>query len=323
MSASCPVCLATNTAYFGQGTDWLFGTTEEKFSLHTCVDCRCVFIEPMPNSEKIASFYPLNYWWDEAETGLLRRLEVKYRRIILLDQISFIAYAARQVSSSFGNSPRILDVGCGSAIVLALLKARGFIVEGLDVSFEASEIARRNHGIDVRVGTLDSEAFDNSKFDMVVLLHTLEHLPNPHRVLGQVRKLLRPAGRLVLQVPNVDSVQSRVFGVRWYGLDVPRHLIDYSRTSLFRLLDANGFEVERVRNFNLRDNAQALASSLFPSLDPIRRDARRRSAALERGLGTWFRHLGYVAVVIASFLPAMAEAAIGRGATLMVQARKR
>ena len=323
MSASCPVCRRTGTAYFGQGRDWLLGTTDETFSLHTCVDCRSVFLDPMPGPEKIASFYPPNYWWDGSGSGLLQKLESAYRRIVLLDHVSFIARAAGRSSPGSGVRPRILDVGCGPATVLALLKARGYDVHGLDVSSEASEIARRDHDIEVTVGTLDGAPVGDAEFDTVVLLHTLEHVPEPHRVLAEARRVLTSAGRLVLQVPNVDSIQSRVFGVRWYGLDVPRHLIDYSRTSLLGLLEETGFEVERVRHFNLRDNAPALASSLFPSLDPLSRAVRRRSAGRERGIGTWFRHLGYLAAVVMSYPPAAIEAAIGRGATLMVQARKK
>jgi SAM-dependent methyltransferase len=323
MSASCPVCFRTGTVFFGQGRDLLFGTTDETFSLHTCVGCRCVFLNPMPGPEKIASFYPPNYWWDGSGSGFLRKLEAAYRRIVLLDHVSFITRAAGQSSPPSRESPRILDVGCGPATVLALLKARGFTVHGLDISFEASGIAKRDHDIEVTVGTLDPAIFGDSEFDTVVLLHTLEHVPDPHRVLAQARRILRPAGRLVVQVPNVDSIQCRVFGDRWYGLDVPRHLIDYSRTSLMGLLDATGFEVERVRHFNLRDNAPALASSLFPSLDPVSRAVRRRSRGLERGIGTWFRHLGYIAAVALSYPPTVVEAALGRGATLMVQACKK
>jgi len=320
MSVSCPVCLRMRTAYFGQGRDWLFGTTDETFSLHTCVDCRCLFLDPMPGPEKIASFYPPNYWWDGSGSGILRTLEAAYRRIVLLDHVSFIARAAGRPSPPSGVSPRILDVGCGPATVLALLKARGYEVHGLDISSEASDIARRDHEIGVTVGTLESANLGDAEFDTLVLLHTLEHVAEPHRVLAEARRVLTPAGRLVLQVPNVDSIQCRVFGVRWYGLDVPRHLIDYSRTSLLGLLEATGFEVERVRHFNLRDNAPALASSLFPSLDPVARAVRRRSAGRERGIGTWFRHLGYLAAVVMSYPPAAIEAALGRGATLMVQA---
>jgi SAM-dependent methyltransferase len=318
----CPVCFQTRTAHFGQGGDTLFGTTSQTFSLRACGNCRCLFIEPMPSPEEIATFYPTNYWWDGSDAGVLGHLEAVYRHVALFDHLAFISRAASR--SSGGPPARILDVGCGPATVLALLRARGFEVQGLDPSREASSIARRRYDIDVRVGTLDGEVFDKTRFDTVVLLHTLEHVPDPHHVLREAGRLLSTTGRLVIQVPNVDSLQCRVFGPRWYGLDVPRHLIDYSRHSLIGLLDRHGFAVDRLRHFNLRDNAPALASSLFPGLDPVGRAVRRRrSESAETTLGTWVRHLAYLAAVVASYPPAVLEAALGRGATLMVEARRK
>jgi 2-polyprenyl-3-methyl-5-hydroxy-6-metoxy-1,4-benzoquinol methylase len=323
MSVSCPVCLASRTAFFARGTDWLFETTRDGFDLHSCTLCHCLFISPMPGPDQIAGFYPARYWWDGSRSGLLSRLERIYRQVVLSDHLAFIDRAARHSVGGDGRSARILDVGCGPGTILGLLAERGFQVQGLDASPEASAIARRDYGVDVRVGRLAPDTFDDGEFDTVVLLHTLEHVPDPHRVLSEVGRVMAPGGRLVLQVPNIDSIQCRIFGARWYGLDVPRHLIDYSPRSLTGVLERNGFQVVRTRHFNLRDNAPALASSLVPSLDPVRRAVlSRRPRFAETPTGAWLRHLAYLTVVVASYPAAIAEAVLGRGATLMVEARK-
>ena len=77
-----------------------------------------------------------------------------------------------------------------------------------------------------------------------------------------------------------------------------------------------------MRHFNLRDNAPAMASSLFPSLDPVRRAVRGSQSGGEAALGRWVRHLAYLTVVVLSYPPAVLEAALGRGGTLTIQARK-
>jgi SAM-dependent methyltransferase len=318
---NCPLCLATRTTFFGTGTDFLFETTGKSFDLHSCHDCRCLFLDPMPGSEEIAGFYPKQYWWDASPGGVLRTLETKYRRLALADHVSFITRTARTTVPSGG--ARILDVGCGPATVLGLLKAKGFDVTGVDLSESAAEIAKRDYGIDVTVGSVQDAAFPSGEFDVVVLLHVLEHVPNPHEVLTEIFRILKPKGRIVLQVPNIDSLQFRLFGVRWYGLDVPRHLIDYSRSSVLRLLRSCGFVDERIRHFNLRDNAPALASSLFPGLDPVSRAVRLEGQnQKDSTLGSWWRRLVYLKLVIASYPFAAIEAALGRGATLMIEARK-
>ena len=155
------------------------------------------------------------------------------------------------------------------------------------------------------------------------MLHTLEHLANPRAILEEVARILSDQGRLVLQVPNIESIQFKLFGARWYGLDVPRHLVNYSSESLFRLLSESGFTIERVRHFNLRDNAPAFASSLFPSLDPVSRSVRaRQNESHESLLGAWLRDVLYLSAVVASYPLAVIEAALGRGATVMVEAKK-
>jgi hypothetical protein len=134
---------------------------------------------------------------------------------------------------------------------------------------------------------------------------------------------LKPNGRVVLQVPNIESWQYRLFGAKWYGLDIPRHVVDYSNTSMQMLLRESGFHIHRVRHFNLRDNAPALASSMFPSLDPVSRAVRRRQrGAEESALLAWIRHLAYFAAVLGAYPFAIVESAAGSGATIMIEAAK-
>ena len=244
------------------GSDVLFEATTKTFNLSSCSACHCLFIDPLPGESELASFYPAQYWW-KASSGILKSLEGAYRKMALRDHVAFIARAAQ------GSSRRLLDVGCGSGTLLGLLKQRGFQVRGFDSSAEAAGIAKSENGVDVVVGSRLQEAgFGDESFDLVTLFHVMEHVTDPRSVLAEVRRVLRSTGRLVLQVPNIESWQFRLFGVRWYGLDVPRHVINYSNQAMQRLLAESGFKVCRTRHFNLRDNAPALASSLFPSWIP-------------------------------------------------------
>jgi SAM-dependent methyltransferase len=313
---NCPVCLSPSTAPAHlTGSDVLFETTTKTFNLSGCAACGYLFIDPLPGVDEIAGFYPAQYWW-KASSGLLKSLEGAYRKMALRDHVSFIERAANR------SAPSMLDVGCGSGTLLGLLKQRGFQVRGFDSSAEAAGIAKSESGVDVVVGSrLQDAGFGDESFDLVTLFHVMEHVTDPRGVLREVRRLLRPAGRLVLQVPNIESWQFRLFGVRWYGLDVPRHVINYSNQAMQRLLGESGFEVRRTRHFNLRDNAPALASSLFPSLDPISRSVRqRRRDQAEPAPLSWLRHALYLGVVLAAQPFAIAESAAGKGATIMIEA---
>src|SRR6185436_17805460 len=130
---NCPVCLNSATVPALSGTDLLFETTSKTFTLDSCSACRCLFLNPMPGDEEIAGFYPKQYWWSAAKPGLLKNLESIYRRMALRGHISFISKAA-------GNRAGLdlLDIGCGSASLLGVMKRRGFRVLGVDFSTEAA-----------------------------------------------------------------------------------------------------------------------------------------------------------------------------------------
>ena len=313
---SCPVCLNPATGPALTGTDFLFETTSRIFTLHACSCCHTLFLNPMPDSSEIAAFYPAEYWWKAGQAGILKRLESIYRRVALHDHVAFITKAAANRTS-----PAILDVGCGSATLLGLLKRYGFRVRGVDFSSEASKIAKSENGVDVTVGSLEDARFPDQSFDVVTLFHVMEHVTNPRRVLSEVARVLKPNGVVILQVPNIESWQFKIFGARWYGLDIPRHVIDYSKNSMFKLLAESGFTPGRVRHFNLRDNAPAFVSSMFPSLDPVSRTVRHRKHNVrESAPAAWLRHLVYLFFVISAYPIALLESAFGRGATIMIDA---
>lgn len=319
---NCPICKAApDPGSWISGKDSLFETTSEAFRLAACRICDCRYLDPLPEPERLASFYPTGYWRrSEGAIGLAERL---YRRIALSGHVSFI----RKVAAALpGERPiRLLDVGCGGGLLAAAMRSRGFHVDGFDVSADAAHAARLDHGLRVHVaGTLAGARLEAGSFDIVTLFHVLEHDPDPRALLSAASRLLSPRGRLILQVPNIASWQARLFGRRWYGLDVPRHVIDYSRKSVVRLLDGCGLRAGHTRHFNVRDNAPAFASSLFPSLDPVRRDVRgRRRGIGENAAAAAIRHGLYAAAVFLAYPFAIAEAAAGAGATLMIEVERK
>jgi len=317
---NCPVCLNPSTAPVFAGSDNLFEMTPQKFNLQSCAVCHSLFLNPLPSPDEISGFYPSQYWWSVARPGFLKRLEAIYRKIALRDHIHFIMGAL----SGSPNGKSLLDIGCGSGTLIGLLKKRGLSVLGIDTSEEASQVAAHESEVRVIVGALEQSAFGNSLFDVVTMFHVIEHVTNPREVLGEVQRILKPGGVLIAQVPNIDSWQFRWFGAKWYGLDVPRHVIDYSQRSIVKLLEDTGFSVRRIRQFNLRDNAPALVSSLVLRLDPLSRRIRlHHRNETESSVASWAKHLAYMFLVLLAYPVVILEAAAGHGATVMIEARRR
>jgi SAM-dependent methyltransferase len=291
--------------------DRLYRTTEERFGVVACRDCGMVRLSPPPADPR--RYYPETYWFASGE-NVASRLEEFYRRVVLRDHIGFALPALRSAPGP------ALDVGCGGALLLRLLRERGVKGFGLDISARAAALAWKRNGAPVVCGLLPEAPLRPGACGAVMMYHVLEHLPEPKAYLDAAAALLARGGRLIVQVPNAACWQLRVFGRRWNGLDVPRHLHDYRSGDVLRLLEGSGFEVLRVKHFSLRDNPAGLATTLAPGLDPM---ARRVRGANESGAGRLARDLVYFALVVAAMPLAMLEAAFRAGATVMLDARKR
>lgn len=149
---------------------------------------------------------------------------------------------------------KVLDVGCGSGVMASRLRDLGHEVHGLDVSRNAIEkLAAR--GIPGSVCDLESVLpFPDQSFDAVWCTEVIEHLTTPARLLGEIRRILRPGGRLALSTPNSAHIAYRLLhlgGRTCSELQHPEHLRFFSRSSLQKLLVESGFRIETLSGRNL------------------------------------------------------------------------
>ena len=295
-----------------EGTDRLYRTTRKKFRVVECASCRLMRLDPRPGPDELRRYYPESYWF-APEPGAAGRLEEAYRRFVLRDHLGFVRRALKDA----GEEGPVLDVGCGGGLFLRMLKEDGTRVAGMDFSARAASIAWRG-GVPAMCANLPTAPLRPASCAAITMFHVLEHLEDPYAYLEAARALLKPQGRLIVQVPNVASWQFLLLGENWSGLDVPRHLINFRARDLENLLDAAGFQVLRRKHFSLRDNPAAFATSVAPGLDPMARRIRR--VAESANVKLW-KDLIYFALVLAAVPFSVLEATCGAGASVMVEAR--
>ena len=177
-----------------------------------------------------------------------------------------------------------------------------------------------SRGLEAHRGSPEQNPFaaTDRRFDVVTMFHFLEHVPAPDTTLAHVRRMLKPEGELIVQVPNCASLQAQIFGRHWAGYDVPRHLVNYSTETLMALLQRSEFEVNQFTHQSIRDNPTALANSIAPGLYPPARVAKGVRVSVWQA---WVRDLMYLALSTACIPPTFLEAACGLGSALMVKAR--
>lgn len=311
---SCAACGCEDYTVLLKGTDRLYRTTREEFQIVECRRCRLMRLYPRPSPSVLVRYYPPEYWFVPGE-GAAERLEEHYRRVVLKDHLRFVS---RALEASPGDGLAV-DVGCGGGLFLAMLAERGFRVLGLDFSLDAARAAW-SRGVPAACASLAHAPLANGSCRLITMFHLLEHLYEPQVYVEAAHRLLRPDGRLIVQVPNASSWQFLMLGERWTGCDIPRHLTVFRVSDLEGLLERCGFEVVRKKFFSLRDNPAGLASSLAGWLDPMGRRVRNPQEGPRTRL---VKDLLYFALVVACLPVAMLEAACGAGSTVMLDARKR
>lgn len=137
---------------------------------------------------------------------------------------------------------RYLDVGCGSGGSLGVARALGWQVAGIEMDEAAAAKARRFTD-EIYVGDLLGATFAPGRFDVVTVFHVLEHLTDPVAALRRMLDWLAPEGLLIVEVPNAGGLGARLFGSAWAGLELPRHLSQFTPETLARAVKHAGGRV--------------------------------------------------------------------------------
>lgn len=272
-------------------------------------------LSPWPEPRELRNYYPEAYWF-EPTGSTAERLEEAYRRLVLRDHVNFVQSAVERS----GESGPVLDVGCGGGLFLNLLAERGIQGLGLDFSLDAAGVAWRRNAVPAVCATLSRSPFPAESFSAITMFHVLEHLYDPISYVEAARDLLKPEGRLIVQVPNAACWQFLLFREHWNGVDVPRHLINFKERDLVALFEHCGFEVVRRKHFSLRDNPAGLATTLAMPLDPMARRVRGNTDSPAMKLT---KDLLYFGLVVASIPFTLIEASCRAGSTIMLEARKK
>lgn len=185
-------------------------------------------------------------------------------------------YAATWMLTRLGGARRVLELGVGEGIITQALVADGrtvTVVEGARVLYE--EIRERFRGRLDAVHALFEEFAPCGTFDAVVASHVLEHVDDPVALLKRMRAWLSRDGRLIVVVPNKESLHRRLAVIMGLqpALDTlsPRdHLVGhrrvYSHATLARDLNDAGFQVTEATGFFLKPLANSMMLGYAPEL---------------------------------------------------------
>ena len=141
----------------------------------------------------------------------------------------------------------LLDFGCGKGKFGSLAKKTGWQVKCVETAPERALYAKEVYGLEVDTRLYSSGKIFTTDFDVLTLFHVLEHLPAPKTSLKElITHNLKKDALIIIEVPNIKSLQSAIAGSKWMHLDVPRHFHHFTSSNLEKV--ATELELRTIKS---------------------------------------------------------------------------
>ncbi|MDP2684191.1 MAG: class I SAM-dependent methyltransferase [bacterium] len=169
----------------------------------------------------------------------------------------FLYFRLRMIYKAIGETKwPILDYGCGNAKLVRYLFARGLNIEGFDPSLSAVQLSQKE-------GAPVFNTIPNKQYEMIMFWHSLEHSDTPQEDIKKCLNFLKPNGKLLIAVPNGDSLEALVGRGNWFCYDWPFHRVHFTPSSLEKMLNNIGLKVISMDHFNPEYTVSSLVQTFL------------------------------------------------------------
>ncbi|MBI4056638.1 MAG: class I SAM-dependent methyltransferase [Elusimicrobia bacterium] len=197
-----------------------------------CEVCHLVYQNPMPDASSAGNLYQKKGYFVDPKKGTdyiggeqwLRKTAKFFIRLI------------KKYWPGDFKEAKVLDFGCATGVFLDEIRKQGAIVQGIELSRWASAYAQSRFGLEILGQDIFELDLPKNHFDLITMIHSVEHLPDPVRVVERLVESLKPGGLLVIATPDVSSMGERFFGSRWQYYVPHDHLALFDKSSVTRLL---------------------------------------------------------------------------------------
>jgi ubiquinone/menaquinone biosynthesis C-methylase UbiE len=141
---------------------------------------------------------------------------------------------------------RFLEVGSGMGHLTGQLEDT-FETFGCDLNHWAvkrsKEVVNRSQ---LQTASAQEIPFKNDSFNVVIIKHIVEHLPDPQKAIEEISRVTEPGGTLILATPNLDSLLKPWKGDRWIGYQDPTHISLKRPAEWISYIEGAGFTIKRT-----------------------------------------------------------------------------
>ena len=252
----CPICGDNEGAVQWQGDGW---------SMKRCASCGLYYQSPRLTSEALSEIY------QPVSRHTVRRVDaVDFDPEKLSDKVTRDYVDSLNAVGRYCQSGTILDIGTSTGLLLHFARKAGYETCGVEISRDMAKACRENLKLDVRAGTLEENRFPDDSFDVVVARHLIEHVPDLHGFAAEVRRVLKPGGLFLVELPNIAGFEYRYRALRarlglgkpiWARMNLPAHLYFFTPALFQSLMGKCGFGTLRWETYSSRKKHSSI---LYP-----------------------------------------------------------
>ncbi len=194
-----------------------------------CCKCGMVYSNPIYDEDKILSLYR-NSLLDKCVDLTAASVQINMQR-----------YVDRLLSYSGIGEGRFLDIGCGVGYLLKYAKSKGFNVEGVEPNINAAKHGCSILGGDaIKACAYAKELFPSGTFDLITIIHVIDHVVSPKDLLLTAQYHLKPGGYILVARHNIQSLFGRIMGKNFIAYHV-QHVGYFTPYLLSEMMNRCGF----------------------------------------------------------------------------------
>ncbi|PIS09193.1 hypothetical protein COT75_02950 [Candidatus Beckwithbacteria bacterium CG10_big_fil_rev_8_21_14_0_10_34_10] len=222
------------------------GNKKSKFlyrniGLLKCSNCSHIFYSDNLCIKKLNKLYGKNYFYGDEFRNYLADKKVWQKNFKL-------RWQALRKFLDFKKHQRLLKIGCAYGLFLDLVKDNFNEILGIDISSPAVKYVKQKLGFKAIRSNFVPRNFSKKRFDVVCFWDTIEHLKRPDLYLRKVRKSMNKGALLAITTGDIGSLVARIRGKKWRLIHPPTHLHYFSKKTITKLLNKNGFRVIYCRS---------------------------------------------------------------------------
>jgi len=164
-----------------------------------CMNCGLIYVNPRPSDKALNELYNENYYKGNGFDGTADYVADAIRSPF--EQKTSAHFDVAVISDFVPSGGYLLDIGCGLGHLMKLAHARGYHVEGYDISpFAVEFVKKQGFHVYHSFGSIPSE-----RFDAVTIVETLEHANDPMAIIKEAFRVLKKGGVLYIWSENFDG----------------------------------------------------------------------------------------------------------------------